>query len=355
MSQELQLETLPYITANHPGLGGRIKAGPGQFIVEEIPLYQPVGHGDHIYVRCRREGWNTRDLVKAFARVFGLKDMDIGTAGLKDKDAVAVQTFSLYMPVADLNSIRAKAATELPVEILDVTRHGNKLKTGHLLGNRFRVLLSETSADQLNAAQAIADDLKRLGLANYYGSQRFGLDGDNADKGREILMGRGPKKGWLNKFLLSAFQSSLFNEYLAQRIQRGWFDRVLVGDIAKKTDTGGLFEVEDLEAEQRRFNESEITFTGPIYGSKMKAATGEPGELEQAILSAHDVQPAMLGKAGLKGSRRPGRILLPDLAIASSDGGLVFEFALPKGSYATVVMREFIKDDSELSEERDED
>ena len=306
-------------------------------------------------MRFRREGWNTRDLVKAFARAFGLKDMDIGTAGLKDKDAVAVQTFSLYLPVADLNDVRNKAVSELPVEVLDVNRHGNKLKTGHLLGNRFRVVLSDTNEGQLGSAQAIADDLKNIGLANYYGSQRFGLDGDNAEKGREILMGRGPKKGWLNKFLLSAFQSSLFNEYLAQRIPRGWFDRLLVGDIAKKTDTGGLFEVEDLETEQRRFEASEITFTGPIYGSKMKAASGEPGELEQSILSAHEVQPAMLGKAGLKGSRRPGRILLPDLTITPSDLGLVFEFALPKGSYATVVMREFIKDDTLLSEEPEDD
>jgi tRNA pseudouridine13 synthase len=321
--------------------------------VEEIPLYQPSGQGDHVYIKCRREGWNTRDLVKSFAKAFGLKDMDIGTAGLKDKDAVAVQTFSLYLPQADLNDVKNKAASELPIEVLDVNRHGNKLKTGHLLGNRFRLILSNTSADQLDAALAIASNLKQLGLPNFYGSQRFGLDGDNAQKGREILLARCPKKGWLNKFLLSAFQSSLFNDYLAQRIQRGWFAQVLVGDIAKKTETGGLFEVEELDAEQRRFEAGEITFTGPIYGSKMKAATGEPGELEQEILTAQDVQPAMLAKAGLKGSRRPGRLLLPEIAISSSDIGLVFEFALPKGSYATVVMREFIKDDSVLSEERD--
>ncbi|MCD6289823.1 MAG: tRNA pseudouridine(13) synthase TruD, partial [Anaerolineae bacterium] len=189
-------------------------------------------------------------------------------------------------------------------------------------------------------------------LPNYYGVQRFGVNRDNAIRGREVLLGgKGPRQRWLRRFFLSAYQSALFNLWLSERIRRGWFDRLLVGDIAKKTDTGGLFEVEDLEAEIGRFQRKEITYTGPIYGARMRWANGDPGALEREILEREGVTVEMLRRARLDGSRRPARLFLHDLRIETCPQGLLFTFTLPKGAYATTVLREFMKTEARLPEE----
>ena len=245
-------------------------------------MYQPSGQGDHIYVQIRREGLNTRDLVRSLADLFGLREVDVGCAGQKDKQARVTQTFSLLLPGIREEEAGRRIKSNLPVEVLSVVRHGNKLKTGHLLGNAFNIVLQEPIPDAPDRAGEIAAAILSRGLPNYYGVQRFGADGDNADKGREILMGRGPRQHWLRRFLLSAFQSLLFNDYLAERIRRDWFGSLLTGDLAKKTDTGGMFEVTELEKEKPRFMAGEITYTGPIFGHKNapgRRRTGPPGSV----------------------------------------------------------------------------
>jgi len=338
----------PFITADLPGLGGRIKTEPGRFVVEEIPLYDPADQGDHIYVRLSREGHNTRDLVRNLAGCFGLRDVDVGCAGQKDKNARVTQTFSLYLPGITPDRAAARIEAALPVRVLWARRHQNKLRTGHLLGNRFSLVLTEPHEDGPARARAIIRALQDRGLPNFYGVQRFGVDGDNALRGREVLMGRGPRQRWLRRFLLSAYQAELFNAWLAERMARGWFDRLLTGDLAKKLDTGGLFEVTDPDLEQPRMDARTITYTGPIYGMKMRRAGGEAGDLEREIQERFEVTGHMLGRARLEGSRRPARLFLSDIEMTVREPGLVFEFSLPKGAYATTVMRELMKVESDL-------
>jgi tRNA pseudouridine13 synthase len=203
----------------------------------------------------------------------------------------------------------------------------------------------------MSRARAIAQSAKSHGLPNFYGVQRFGINGDNAQQGREVLLGRGGHERWTRRFLLSAYQASLFNTWLAERMGHGWFERVLTGDIAKKSDTGGLFEVEDAGVEYPRFQRGEITYTGPIYGSRMWWAKDEPGELERAVFEAAGLTKAILRRARLDGSRRRARLLLDDLRMEPHPSGLLFTFSLPKGAYATTVMREFMKSDLAVSPE----
>jgi tRNA pseudouridine13 synthase len=336
----------PFITPDLPGIGGELKREPAHFVVQEIPLYLPSGQGEHVYVTFTREGWTTRSLQKRLAAVFGLRETGVGFAGLKDKDAVVTQTFSLHLHTISVEEVEAKVAEQLPVKVLEVSRHMNKLRRGHLLGNRFSILLSEPAPDSLGPAQKIAAALKERGLPNYFGEQRFGIQGDNAERGRCLIKkGKGPREKWLRQLLLSAYQSELFNLWLGRRIKRGLFDIILPGDIAKKTDTGGLFTVEDPNAEQKRFDAGEISFTGPIFGSKMTAASGRAGQMEQEILEAEELDNTLLAQNGLKGGRRRARLNLDSLSIDRRDGGLLFNFALPKGSYATTLLREFIKPD----------
>lgn len=339
------IQNLLYITQDLPGIGGSIKAEPEHFIVEEIPLYDAAGEGDHLYVQIERKGWNTKDLARELAGILNQKESDVGFAGLKDKNAVAIQTFSFYLPSGSPEMAADLIEKSLPVKVRGAKRHKNKLKTGHLLGNRFRIILSNPDNDDLSAAREIAGAIQNRGLPNYYGEQRFGTEGDNALRGREILEGKGPRQKWIRKLLLSAFQSQLFNEWLSERIARNWFNLVLAGDIAKKSDTGGIFEVEDAREAMERFESGAITYTGPIYGKKMKACHGEPGELEAYILEKNGVTGDMFQKAKLDGSRRPARLLLPAIRIDECESGVQFDFVLPKGSYATILLREFTKNE----------
>lgn len=347
------MEPLPYITPGDPGIGGVLKAEPACFVVEEIPLYEPEGEGEHIYLRLTRDGWTTRDINKSLAGLFGLRAVDVGYAGLKDKQARVTQTFSLALRDTDEEAAARRVREALPFEVVWAKRHKNKLKPGHLLGNRFRILVVEPHGDALSRAGAVRRSLEQRGLPNFYGAQRFGIQGRNEEQGRKALMGKGPREKWIRRLLLSSYQSALFNAWLVERVRKGWFETLLKGDVAKKTDTGGLFEVEDAAVESERFREGAITYTGPIYGAKMRWATGKPGDLEREVLASREVSVETLSKARLNGSRRAARLAVPDLKIEEDPGGICFTFSLPKGSYATTLMREFVKSDEGLTDPTD--
>ncbi len=340
---------LPYMTDDLPGIGGELKAEPSHFVVEEIPLYEPEGEGEHIYISLRREGQTTRQIQMELCRIFDLNDAAVGCAGLKDKHARTTQTFSLHMP-GDEQQVADRIQQEMNVELLSSRRHQNKLRTGHLIGNRFTIVVVDVKDDALAIAERIASQLNESGLPNFYGEQRFGRDGQNATTGREIINGRRVRKHWMRRLMLSAYQSQLFNEWLVARIERGWFGKILEGDVARKEDTGGMFTVEDVEAEQARFENREIAFTGPIFGKKMRKALGMSGDLEEEILAREEVTLEQFSKARVNGTRRRACLFLDDLAFSRHPEGLSFSFSLPKGSYATTLMREFMKTELELPE-----
>ena len=338
-----QVTEPPFITPDLAGIGGRIKSEPEHFVVEEIPLYPACGQGEHLYLTLERTGMNTRELVTDLAKLFGLAQGEIGYAGLKDKHSVATQTFSLSLKDLDPEQAAERAEMMLPVRVVSASRHTNKLKTGHLLGNRFRILVSEVEPGSVEVAEEVAGRLLQTGLPNFFGAQRFGRGAENLALGYKALKGRGPRQKWLRKLVLSAYQSELFNRWLARRIERDEFGVMLEGDVAKKTDTGGLFVVEDPGAEQNRFDAREIVYTGPIYGSKMRAAEGKAGELEQAVLDEEGLEKETLARAKLKGTRRRAVLWPEGLSLEPAEQGIWFSFALPKGSFATVLLREFRK------------
>ncbi len=237
----------------------------------------------------------------------------------------------------------------LPFQVNWARQHTNKLKVGHLLGNRFRITVVDLAVPQEEAlarAQAVAAAIAQRGVPNFFGPQRFGIDGANVEKGRKAFLGQGPRGDkWLHRLMISAYQSHLFNQYLAQRIELGLFEQLLAGDVCKKADTGGMFEVQDAVVEQPRYARGEITFTGPIYGKKMWAAQGPAAELEARILAEAELTEDDLRRVHTDGTRRPARLWLPAIELAPCDDGLQVDFVLPKGAYATVVLREFMKSD----------
>ncbi len=316
--------SLPYISEALPGIGGLLRASPDHFIVDEVPLYEAEGAGQHLYVNLTKVGLTTKEVQRRLERLFGLKRGDVSFAGMKDKQARTTQTFSLSVGYQGSKSTEfaeeagRRIAASLPVTVNWALFHRNKLRLGHLLGNRFSIVVSglDISDDLLlERARAIVNEIQVRGLPNYFGPQRLGRDGSNVQQGLAILRGEQKKQDrWLRQFLISAFQSYLCNRYLARRLENDLFDRLLPGDVAKKYATGGLFSVEDLQTEQDRFAAHEISFTAPIYGPKMWQAGGEAGAFEEAILAEAEVTLEDFARVRVEGTRTTGSPACPRFA-----------------------------------------
>ena len=329
-----------YLTHDLPGTGGRLKERPEDFFVEEVPLYPCSGEGDFAFLLVETVNLSTLDLVARLRRHLDLADHEVGLAGWKDKRAVTRQWVSV--PRAHLTEGSLRELSAGGVNVLEERRHPHKLRTGHLLGNRFSILIREPKREAAGLAGAVLSQLEAAGLPNFYGSQRFGTSGDNPEDGLAILRGtkrlRSPRK---ERLLVSSSTSLLFNLTLKERLERGLVTRLLRGDIAKKHDTGGLFHVIDPAAEQERADRLELSPTGPIWGKKMMAARDEAAALEREILDRQGLTPDIFRKQ--PGSRRPLRIPLREITLREEPDGLRLEFFLPKGSYATVLLAEIMK------------
>ncbi|BBO71620.1 tRNA pseudouridine synthase D [Desulfosarcina alkanivorans] len=335
------MSPLPFAADPLPGIGGTIKAAPEHFVVEEVLPYAACGEGEHVYVSFRRTGWNTADAARIMQKRLGLAPSDVGWGGRKDKTAVVVQTLSFRCGVKHPLSEVKDALAGLPFDILAIDRHLNKIKTGHVAANRFTVVVSDPVSDALPRALAIADRLKQTGVPNFYGPQRFGRDLQNIHRGFALFSPG--KKRPRDTFMVSVVQSALFNIWLKKRMETGDYRRLLAGDIVKKTDTGGMFIVDDPVIEGPRFAAGEIVYTGPIYGFKMKAALNAAGEREATFLDRFHLTPDDFRRLRAPGSRREAILHMTDLEITEVDDGLCFSFTLPSGAYATTVLREFTR------------
>ncbi|QDE84831.1 tRNA pseudouridine(13) synthase TruD [Myxococcus xanthus] len=337
----------PRLTAEVPGCGGAFKLVPEDFEVEEVPAYLPSGEGEHLYLWVEKRGRDTRELVRALAAALGVSEDDIGVAGMKDRHAITRQ----------LVSVPARAEPKVPefaldsVQVLWTKRHGNKLRTGHLRGNRFRLRLRDVKDS--GAARETFSRLVAQGVPNYFGEQRFGRAGDNADLGRLLVLGqRLPKRPdrFQRKLYLSAFQSRLFNQALAARLHAGTLATALAGDVLRKEETGGLFVCESPEVDGPRVAAFEVSPAGPLFGPKMTASAGAVAELEARLLTEAGVTPEDFKRGGgeTEGSRRPYRVRLgsPELTVEKTADGedLWLTFELPRGAYATEVLHELLKD-----------
>jgi tRNA pseudouridine13 synthase len=246
--------------------------------------------------------------------------------------------------------------------IQSAQRHGNKLRTGHLKGNRFILRVRDLDCPALEAEARCRAILERLaqvpGAANWYGGQRFGRAGDNARVGKSLVTrsrtgGKSPR-GRQRRLYISAYQSRLFNDYLEARLADGLYATVLEGEVLQKRESGGMFVSEDAAADQIRFDSGELSLTGPMFGHKMKYPSSESKAAlrEDSLLAREEIELssfAHLSKLA-NGTRRPLSILLEGAECMAMDDDLEIRFTLPSGSYATAIMREIIKGKSDFPE-----
>lgn len=335
--------TPPLLTGDLPGIGGRIKSAPEDFEVEELPAYQPSGAGDFLYLWIEKRGMGAEYFTRQVARRLDVPTGEVGTAGLKDRHAVTRQMVSV--PAA-----AEPRLTQLEgdgIRVLNVSRHTNKLKPGHLHGNRFRILVREVDAQAAERLPPLLERMRQHGLPNFYGTQRFGRDGETGRLGFELLRGgdvrvRSP---FLRKLALSAAQSGLFNLCLAKRLTDGLLRKVLPGDVMAKWPFGGLFVAHDLAVEQARFDARETVTAGPMFGRKTFAAEGDAATREAAVLAEAGLTPASFQGFGklMQGTRRHNLIFIDDLSAVIEPEGVRCTFTLPAGSYATVLLREITR------------
>jgi tRNA pseudouridine13 synthase len=344
----------PLLTADLPGIGGRIKTVPEDFEVEEIPAYEPSGSGEFVYLWIEKRGLGADYFSRQVARRLEIAPGEVGMAGLKDRHAVTRQWISVPAAAADrLDRVEGDG-----VRLLSVSRHGNKLRAGHLRGNRFRILVRDgiPEARGDDRLGRILDRLRREGVPNFYGAQRFGHDFETLRLGLALIRGEPPptsaagrphnlRSRFLRKLALSAVQSALFNSCLGRRLADGLLRRVLPGDVMAKWPAGGLFVAQDVDREQARFDARETVTAGPIFGRKTFQAAGEAVRREVAVLADAGLTGSSFSGFGklMLGTRRHNLVYAEDLAAGLEPEGVRLTFTLPAGSYATVLLREVMK------------
>jgi len=339
---------LPYLTHELPGIGGVLRTTDDDFFVDEEPAYLPSGAGDHVFVKIEKRDLTTRRATQLIAAAFGLpNDRDLGVAGMKDRHAVTRQWISLPPPLTP------EAALALAIDgirVLEAARHPHKLRTGHVRANRFKLRVRGVADSAAERARAI---LARLveppGAPNWYGEQRFGRDGDNAQKGRELLAGtrRIGRDKSLARLFVSSLQSELFNAWLRARMDDGLYRRVLAGDVLHKRG-GGMFTCEDPATDEARLVAGELALTGPMFGDRMRRPPeGTPAaEREAQVLAAAGLEATSFStvRSLAEGTRRDATIEVRDATVEVIDPTTIdVGFTLPGGAYATAVMRELMK------------
>ena len=332
-------DDLPAASAGLPGTGGTLRSSVEDFDVEEVPSYLPSGAGVHAYAFIEKRELTTRDVVEALSEA-GVPRGSVGFAGQKDKYAVARQ----WLSVPAEHAAAFESLDEVDgMTVLETSRHRNKLGLGHLRGNRFRVRVREARKDWAPIAAAILERLQGVGVPNYFGPQRFGSFNTNIVDGLRLLRGEKMRVDRrMQRFYRSALQSHLFNLLLKMRMERCLYDAVVPGDRAQRHDSGGMFVVDDAVRETERARRLEISAALPLFGRKVRVSEREAGAMEGRVLSELGLEYDQF--RGIPGARRISRVRLDDAALTAADDGYVVQFTLPKGAYATSVMREFMKD-----------
>ncbi|WP_101775592.1 tRNA pseudouridine(13) synthase TruD [Pasteurella oralis] len=316
----------------------QLKAECADFIVKEHLGYEMAGEGEFVVVKIRKTDCNTLFVGEKLAQFVGISARNMGYAGLKDRKAVTEQWFCLQMPgqpTPDFSQFQLAG-----VEVLDVTRHNRKIRTGSLDGNYFEILLR--GAKETPALNIRLENVKKWGFPNYFTEQRFGRDGHNLTQALRWAKGEIKVKDRKKRsFYLSAARSEVFNLIVSARIEHNLIQQVLLGDILQLQGSHSWFQVgehEDLPTLQARLMQQDVLLTAPLIGEQNLAAT----ELENQIIEQHQALLQLMAQERIKAARRPMLMHAQDFHWAFVENGLKLYFYLPAGSYATALVRELV-------------
>ncbi len=326
-----------------PLASGDIRRQPEDFQVEEILGFRPDGDGEHVLLHIRKRNTNTGWLAGELARMAKLPLRDISYAGLKDRNAVTSQWFSVRLAGREEPNWLELESEDL--KLLERERHRRKLRRGALRENRFRILIRNLQGERGQLEKHL-EHIRHNGIPNYFGEQRFGHEENNLRMADLLFAGKLKKPNRQKRGLyLSAARSYLFNRLLAERVEKGDWNQALPGDLMMLDGSRALFPVPEIDAEiEHRVQMLDIHPTGPLFGE------GEPETgptilaREQRILQEYPSWAEGLKRFGLDPERRALRCRVRDLEWSwHAEDQLELRFGLPPGSYATSVLREIIR------------
>jgi tRNA pseudouridine13 synthase len=338
-------EQLAY-ALGRPEASGVIRSQPEDFQVDEELGFELTGDGEHVCLHIRKRNSNTAFVAKQIARLAGVKNMDVSYAGLKDRNAVTTQWFSVYLsnkPEPDWTQLNNDE-----IELLQVRRHNRKLRRGALKGNLFSLIVRQLDADSDELERRL-QSVKANGVPNYFGEQRFGRD--NLEQASRMFSGEIKVKNRDKRSIyLSAARSAMFNAVLSKRVENGSWNQALTGDVMMLDGSHSVFHAETIDDEiKRRILEQDIHPTGPLWGRGELTTSADVLMLEQQITQQFSVWCKGLEQAGLKQERRALRLPITGLEWTIEPQQLALSFFLPAGCYATTVLRELISTEAPSS------
>tara|TARA_B100001063_G_scaffold207241_1_gene203011 strand:- start:1196 stop:2260 length:1065 start_codon:yes stop_codon:yes gene_type:complete len=345
---------------NHSKIDVLFKQNKDDFVVTEIPLYEFSGEGEHLILKIRKKDLATWDALEIIAKFVGCKSRDIGYAGLKDKNAMTVQTISIHKQYEE----KLKTFNHPNIKILETTYHNNKIKVGHLKGNKFFIRLKRVNVLDSRKIEAALGSIVTLGMPNYFGFQRFGIEGDNYKKGKAIIEGTlKEKRRNLKQMYINAYQSYLFNSWLSKRIEisklidafepKEIYEKlnlpldlvkrmkkqehplkIMTGDLLSHYPFGKIFTIEDLETESEKFYNRDRVPTGLLSGKRVK----------NSVDLAYKIEKEYEAPTGEDGARRFAWIFPEEVEsnYKEDKNWMELKFTLPKGCYATELIAEII-------------
>lgn len=318
-----------------------LKETAEDFQVDEVLDIPLSGSGEHLWLWVEKRNLNTEEAARRIAKAARLPIKAVSYAGLKDRQALTRQWFSLHLPgKADPDLAAAEDET---LRILKQVRHGRKLQRGAHSANGFTLRLTRLQADR-EALESRLQRIRAAGVPNYFGPQRFGFDGGNVVQAREFAARRElPVQRTLRSRLLSAARSYLFNRVLAERVTDGSWNRAQVGDLLAFTDSRSFFPAGEAECHDPRLEILDLHPTGPLWGEGDSPASGAPGEGERRMAAREVGLCAWLQKAAMSQERRILRLPIGGLAWHyPAPDILQLNFVLPTGCFATAVVRELL-------------
>jgi tRNA pseudouridine13 synthase len=350
-----------FYSLNHASIDFHFKHSARDFVVDEKPLYEFSGEGEHLILHIRKKNLSTMELISALAKYLGIKNKEIGYAGLKDKHAMTKQYISLHKKYEDaLDGFKHES-----IKILSKTYHNNKIRIGHLSSNRFYIKLKKVNATDAKKIDEALKKISKQGMPNFFGYQRFGNDGDNHIDGEKIAKGQKKERNVkIRKLLISSYQSHLFNLWLSRRLEISSLVssftaselenllnlpkieieklqkqehpfKLIEGDIMEHYPYGKLFEFDQSENDFSRFNKKDISVTGLLCGTKTRLSSGLAREIEKDFDD----------EINADGTRRYAWVYPTDVEgrFNAIEAQYELNFTLPKGSYATVLIEEIAK------------
>ena len=345
---------------NHSQIDVYFKQSKDDFVVNEVPLYEFSNEGEHLILKLRKKDLATWDAIEILANYLQCSTREFGYAGLKDKNAMTVQHISIHRKYEDA----LKSFSHENIKILETTYHNNKIKIGHLKGNNFFIRLKRVGLVEKQKIEEAFSKIAVFGMPNYFGFQRFGIDGENYKKGKQIVEGTLKERNRnLKQMFINAYQSYLFNSWLSKRIEisklieafepKEIFEKlnlpldevkrakkqphpfkILTGDLLSHYPFGKIFIIDDLETESQKFFEKDRVPTGLLCGKRVKKSEG----LAYGIEKDFEVQMSE------DGARRFAFVFPENLQsnYKEDKNHMELSFYLPKGSYATELIAEIL-------------